>query len=103
MIPAKIVLNLSLILLELATNAVKYGAFAQPGGSVVITIGSDFERGSLSLIWQERGGPPCHDTGRVGFGTRLIEASVRHDLRGLASRRYEPSGLVWEFEFALPD
>ena len=47
--------NLSLILHELLTNALKYGALSVPHGRVNVRL--DWTSWVLTFVWQERGGP----------------------------------------------
>jgi hypothetical protein len=55
----------------------------------------------LRLRWAETGGPPVASApARRGFGTRVVEATVRGQLGGTVERRWEPSGLV--VEVAVP-
>jgi two-component sensor histidine kinase len=80
---------------ELATNAAKYGALSVPGGHVSITWTLTFdEPRHMTLCWQEHGGPPVVPPMRKGFGTRLIERSLAHELAGEAILAYVPTGLV---------
>lgn len=72
-------LSLALLLHELATNAVKYGALSSPEGMVAVTwkVEDDY----FSLSWREQGGPPARPSSRTGFGSRLIGmgiAGARH-------------------------
>lgn len=71
---AKTALSLSLLLHELATNALKYGALSVEGGRVEIvwTLEDDVFR----LVWREEGGPPATRPERRGFGSRLIEMGI---------------------------
>jgi PAS domain S-box-containing protein len=91
---------------ELATNAAKHGALSVPGGLVelrwrVERRGPAAADGTLHLRWAETGGPPvAGPPGHRGFGTRVIEATVRGQLGGTIGRRWEPTGLV--VEVALP-
>lgn len=78
-------MTLVLALNELATNAVKYGAFSNNTGTVelvwqVVELGDDAE---LWLQWTERGGPPVQKPERQGFGSRLISTAAGRGLRGL--------------------
>lgn len=92
-------LALSLVLHELATNAAKYGALS--GGAGRVEISWEVVRGVLILAWSERGGPPVTPPARTGFGTRLIERSLAHDLDGRASLDFRPDGLVARLEVPL--
>ncbi|MFO1070426.1 MAG: MASE1 domain-containing protein [Geminicoccaceae bacterium] len=77
---------------ELATNAAKYGALSRPGGTV--RIAWRIEAGMLHLDWTERGGPRLAGRPeRMGFGTRLLQASVRGQLGGTIAKTWEPEGL----------
>lgn len=80
---------------ELATNAVKYGALSNGTGQVAVTWGVDGPKpGTLHLQWKERGGPTVKPSSRKGFGSRLIERSLQHDLNGKAKIDYQPEGIV---------
>ena len=63
-------LSLSLLLHELATNAVKYGALSVEGGDVSLIWG--FEGDQFRLLWTEQGGPPVRPPERKGFGSKLV-------------------------------
>ncbi|MDP8921019.1 MAG: PAS domain S-box protein, partial [Pseudomonadota bacterium] len=90
-----VALAISMAVHELATNAAKYGALSVPGGHVSITWTLTFdEPRHLTLCWQEHGGPPVVPPMRKGFGTRLIERSLAHELAGEAILAYVPTGLV---------
>lgn len=82
---------LSLAIHELATNAAKYGALSVPGGQVKVRGETD---GDLyKLCWIESGGPPVSEPERFGFGTQLVDMTLRHQLRGELTRSWEPGGL----------
>jgi two-component sensor histidine kinase len=70
----KAALSLSLLLHELATNAVKYGSLSVPDG--VIRVNWRREDGSLILDWVEQGGPPAAPPERTGLGSRLIDIGM---------------------------
>lgn len=90
---------LSIALHELATNAAKYGALSNEHGRVNVEWGVD--EAGLKLTWRETGGPPVSPPTRTGFGTRLIERSLAHDLGGAAQIRYLESGAVAEISAPL--
>lgn len=85
--------GMALLLHELATNAAKYGALSQPDGT--IRIHSKVADGRLALTWTESGGPPvvAPDQGS-GFGSRLIDLTVRRQLSAELNREWHPDGLV---------
>ncbi|SHI32865.1 PAS domain S-box-containing protein [Roseomonas rosea] len=93
---------LSLVLHELATNATKYGALSAPGGRVDLTWSVDDAAGRLHLRWAETGGPPVPGPPtRRGFGTRVIEASLRDQLGAAVRTAWEPAGMTCEIEASL--
>lgn len=78
---------------ELATNAAKYGALSVPGGRIAVEWGSTSD-GRLVLHWTETGGPPVRAPSRRGFGTGLIESTVRRQLGGEVRFDWRAEGLV---------
>lgn len=87
-------LSLSLILHELATNAVKYGALSVPDGNKELkwkVAGKDHDRFEMS--WTEKGGPPVLPTVRKGTGTRLISAGLNGTMASSVEIVYAPDGL----------
>ncbi|MBL6457275.1 hypothetical protein JMJ55_18220 [Belnapia sp. T6] len=93
---------LSMALHELATNAAKYGALSTPGGKVSLSWALDAAAGLLRLRWQERGGPVlAGPPARRGFGSRIIEATLRSQLGGAARLSWEAAGLVCVAELPL--
>jgi PAS domain S-box-containing protein len=100
----RMALALSLALHELATNAAKYGALSNATGEASLTWMVDHTRTPplLLLRWQERGGPAVEPPTRKGFGSRLIERSLAHDLDGEVRIEYRPSGLICSVEAPLP-
>jgi PAS domain S-box-containing protein len=79
---------------ELATNAAKYGAFAQANSSARVSwrIADDE---MLVLRWTEAGPHSAKgEPARVGFGTRLIDINIVHQLEGRIERHWEATGLL---------
>lgn len=87
-------LTMALIFHELATNALKYGALSNADGRVAVTWTYDPGERSLALSWTESDGPSVAPPTRRGFGSRLIERSLRGELKGAATMDYRPEGLV---------
>lgn len=90
-VSSKHALALSLALHELATNATKYGALSRPEGRVSVEWRA--QDGKLHLDWQESGGPPVAPPTHKGFGSRLLEEVVAHDLGGDIKLDYAPAGV----------
>jgi PAS domain S-box-containing protein len=97
-LPENALVSMALLLNELATNAVKHGAFMTDEGHVEVHWWhEDDAQGErkFHLRWSEGGashriGPP--ETTR--FGTLLMDRSVRNNLGGHIERRWEAEGLI---------
>lgn len=94
--PVKMVTPLGLIFHEWATNAAKYGALSQPGGTVDIRweIEAEDRQRRLVLHWSENGGPaisgpPDHS----GFGSMLIRASAENQIGGTLDIDWPTDGM----------
>ncbi|MFC4290979.1 sensor histidine kinase [Sphingorhabdus arenilitoris] len=97
---------LSLILNELATNAVKYGALSNRAGGVKFdwTVSTTADDGTqeLQFVWQEHDGPPIKNPpSKSSFGTQLIERSVRDNLGGRLERDWNIQGLICRIAMPL--
>jgi two-component sensor histidine kinase len=90
---AKTALSLSMALHELATNALKHGAWSLDAGRVAITWTVAPEE-RLHLEWRESGGPPVTAPTSRGFGTRLIQRGLAAELAGEARLVFDPAGLI---------
>jgi two-component sensor histidine kinase len=95
------VLSLAMILNELCTNAVKYGALSNSVGRVAIAAVIDASQQRFGLTWTETGGPAVRMPTRQSFGTRLIEQGFVGELRGQAHLAFEPSGVVCRLDIPL--
>jgi PAS domain S-box-containing protein len=84
---------IGLLIHELATNAMKYGALSALDGRVNVTITDQFPH--LLFEWTESGGPAVGgEPAAMGFGTRLTEIAVVDQLGGSLERLWSPEGLV---------
>lgn len=84
---------LALIIHELATNSLKYGALSVDTGLLDVACSAHDE--AVTIVWTERGGPPViGPTDGPGYGSRLVERSVKGHLRGRIGYDWEPYGLV---------
>ena len=95
-------LAISVVLHELATNAVKYGALSCAGGQVAIDwkIGAS-GKDVLEIIWRETGGPPVKTPLKRGFGLNLIEREVASQFGGAVDVAFDESGLVARITFPI--
>lgn len=97
--------DVALILHELATNAVKYGALSVQSGELSVAwrhAESDDCR-LLKLDWKESGGPPVKPPERLGFGSALVEATLGAQMRGSAQFSWHAEGLQVELAFPLQE
>lgn len=84
---------LALILHELATNAVKYGALSNAAGRLQIRTSLDDD--DLALVWAETGGPAVSGPPSVlGFGSTLASRSAGGQLGGAIHYDWRPEGLA---------
>ncbi len=84
--------TLALVLHELATNSLKYGALSVPTGT--LDVSSSPPGNEAVIVWTERGGPPVMaPTGKGGFGSKLIARSLKQ-LGGTLERTWQPEGVV---------
>jgi two-component sensor histidine kinase len=102
-LPPTTAVPMAMIMHELCTNALKYGALSNENGRVTINWTTKTDPGGIavSLIWSESGGPAVHPPEEEGFGTRLI-ANLSRQLGGDCSFRYPPSGLVCHLSILSP-
>ncbi|MGD1900588.1 MAG: HWE histidine kinase domain-containing protein [Phormidesmis sp.] len=89
---ANFIPTLVLVLHELVSNAVKYGALSASDG--LLTIRWREKNGGLSLRWQESDGPVVSAPSRRGFGRELIERSIPYEFDGEATLSFEKTGVV---------
>ncbi|MFN4040281.1 MAG: sensor histidine kinase [Brevundimonas sp.] len=92
LLPPEAALALCMCLHELTTNSLKYGALSRSHGRVDLSWTIDGD--GVELTWRERGGPPVRPPERSGFGSRLIDRLVKHELNGRLERDYRPEGLI---------
>lgn len=86
---------------ELATNATKHGALSVAGGGITVRWSVDAAATLLHLHWQEEGGPPAVAPQRQGFGTRVLEATIRGQLGGSITVAWSPGGLACSMTLPL--
>ena len=89
---------------ELATNAVKYGAFSDGKGRVSISWTTEAapEGERLVVVWRETDGPPVTPPSRKGFGSRVIERGLTHELGGKVRLDYRAQGVVCTIDVPAP-
>lgn len=87
---------------ELATNAAKYGALSAPGGGIAVvwTIDAALKPAVIEIVWTERDGPPVEPPARRGFGSRVLEMGLAHELDGDVALDFRREGLVCRMRFS---
>lgn len=102
-LPAEMAQPLAMAVHELATNAVKHGALAEPDGRLTVTWERDEAARRLRLRWDEIGGRGgSARPGSRGFGTRVLDATVRGQLRGRLVLDWTADGLTCRIDIPLP-
>jgi PAS domain S-box-containing protein len=96
-----IAVGLGLLLHEMATNAVKYGALSNRTGKVKI-VRADTQPGMIVMHWCESEGPEVKPGPRKGFGTRVLESAMRTQ-GGKVDFAFEPRGFEARVEFPSAD
>ena len=102
-LPPTTAVPMAMILHELCTNALKYGALSNADGRVAIswTTAPDERGTAINLTWVETGGPPVHPPQQDGFGSRLI-GSLTQQMNGGFKTEYAPTGIVCEVRLVTP-
>ena len=103
-LPTNVTLALGIAFHELATNAVKYGAFSNEAGSILLAWAIEPTPGGDRLIlrWQEKDGPPVTPPTRKGFGSRVIERGLPHELEGTVDLDYRADGVACTIDIPAP-
>ena len=85
--------TLALVVHELATNSLKYGALSVVGGTLDVSCTPHDD--DTVLVWTEQGGPPVTaPTGPAGFGSKLVSQSVSGQLSGSIAFDWLSEGVV---------
>ncbi|MCC5611816.1 hypothetical protein LC612_35060 [Nostoc sp. CHAB 5834] len=84
--------TLALVIHELATNSVKYGALSSDEGT--LDVSGSLEGDDIKIVWMERGGPGVEPAKASGYGSRLVARSVTGQLSGAIDYAWEPAGLI---------
>ena len=99
---AKSTVALGMTFHEMATNAAKYGALSNQAGSLTVSW-AKLDEGDgdiLVLRWVEENGPAAEEPSSTGFGTQLIDSTIRGSLRGSIEKTYGVGG--YSAEIRLP-
>ena len=85
--------TLALVVHELATNSIKYGALSAAGGTLDVSCTA--QDGEVVIVWTERGGPPvAAPAGPAGFGSKLVTQSMSGQLGGSIAFDWPTEGVA---------
>jgi two-component sensor histidine kinase len=84
---------LALVLHELATNSLKYGALSAATGTLDVSCSEAEDE--IVMVWTERGGPPvAPPDGREGYGSKMVSRVLANQLSGTIDRDWSPEGAI---------
>jgi PAS domain S-box-containing protein len=99
-LPASAAQPLTMLIHELATNAMKHGALSVESGRLLVSW--RVEGASLLLSWIETGGPAiAAPPARAGFGTRVLDGTARGQLGGEITLDWREAGLACHLTMPL--
>lgn len=85
--------SLAMVLHELATNSMKYGALSAAAGT--LDVSCHMQDNQVGLVWTERGGPPVSAPVEPdGFGSKLLRRSVSSGLNGSIKHNWSAEGVI---------
>ena len=95
--------SIGMVIHELSTNTVKYGALAGEEGRIEIVweIDSNGDEPAFIIGWTESDGPPIVAPTHRGFGTTVVTKMVEMSLDGETLLDYSPTGLIWRLTCPL--
>ena len=98
-IRGEMAVGMGLLLHEMATNAVKYGALSNRDGRVTVAL-EPAEEGCAAFRWREWGGPHVGPVSSTGFGARLLSQVLRPQ-GGEVNFEFDPMGFHARVEFPI--
>jgi len=85
--------TLALVLHELATNSLKYGALSSATGTLDVSCSDSDDE--IVMTWTEHGGPAVSaPTGSEGYGSKLVGRVLASHLGGSIERDWSPDGVI---------
>lgn len=103
-LPPRRALALGIALHELLLNAVIHGALSNDAGSILVswTIEPNPAGDRLILVWREQDGPFVTPASKRGFGSRVIEQGLAHELEAKVHLDYPKDGVICTIDMAAP-
>jgi two-component sensor histidine kinase len=93
--------TLNLAIHELVANAAKHGALSTPSGRVDVVWALEAGEQAINIDWRESGGPGMAAPSHRGFGTRLVEQGLAHELGAESVLQYPPGGATCTIRLPL--
>lgn len=90
---------LSLVVHELATNALKYGALSEADGRIDVKWTLNGDR--VEFDWTERDGPAIATPASEGFGSKLIRSAFPGPLEPQSETDFAADGLKFRLSFRV--
>ena len=84
--------TLALVLHELATNSLKYGALSLDAG--MLDISGSTGEDAIKIVWTERGGPIVESGRAEGYGSKLRKRLVTGQLGGTITTDWSQEGII---------
>ncbi|MDQ0393160.1 sensor histidine kinase [Labrys monachus] len=84
--------TLALVMHELATNSLKYGALSIGAG--MLDVSGTNSDGHLCIVWTERGGPSVEPPAGEGYGSKLLNRIVTGQLGGVIKTDWSSDGII---------
>src|SRR5262249_8275982 len=91
--------SMAMVLHELTTNAIKYGALSVSSGKLRVEWSCSGTE--LLIHWSESGGPPVNVPSHQGLGTRLLGPVIQASLGGKYQLNWNFNGLQCEIVVPL--
>ncbi len=100
----KATLALGIAFHELASNAVKNGAFSNDVGKIQVAWTTETQPTGerLKLSWRETDGPVVVPPANKGFGSQVIERGLAHELEGKVTLAYLSRGVECTIDVLVP-
>ena len=99
-VSARNITQLAMVVHELVTNAAKHGVLATPGGAITARSEASDRPDRVRIVWHEDGvRPPRPVSARSGFGTRMIDRTMRGTFGGEVARETTDTSYTVTLDF----